>query len=229
MRVDIQQLPIPDWDLTCPRCRYALKCLTTHRCPECGLILDMEKIVRPWVRLRPPRVTGAERPLLDYGLVCGTCRRPLAGATVDECPHCTAPFVLTAPPGRYGWISIADDAAPLKVMHLQAILIDEQVPVLPLEFRSAAPVDFFRHSQSILIPREYWFEVRWLIMQAAQELARERSVPGVEWSCSKCGEDVPASFDVCWNCETPRETPPVGDSQRSPTVPDEKSPTDGAT
>ena len=29
-----------------------------------------------------------------------------------------------------------------------------------------------------------------------------------EWTCPNCHEGVPAGFDVCWNCETPR---PVAD------------------
>jgi hypothetical protein len=30
-----------------------------------------------------------------------------------------------------------------------------------------------------------------------------------EWTCPNCHEGVPAGFDVCWNCETPRPVPDV--------------------
>jgi hypothetical protein len=28
-----------------------------------------------------------------------------------------------------------------------------------------------------------------------------------EWQCERCGESVPANFDLCWNCELDRPTP----------------------
>ena len=29
---------------------------------------------------------------------------------------------------------------------------------------------------------------------------------GPDWRCPSCGETVPGNFDVCWNCQTSRET-----------------------
>ena len=27
------------------------------------------------------------------------------------------------------------------------------------------------------------------------------AIESMEWTCTKCGESNPGSFDVCWNCE----------------------------
>lgn len=37
-----------------------------------------------------------------------------------------------------------------------------------------------------------------------QKLKQEES----DWRCMKCGEWVDATFDVCWNCATPRKGQP---------------------
>ncbi|RMF77629.1 MAG: hypothetical protein D6744_11140, partial [Planctomycetota bacterium] len=67
MELDVWQLPIPDWGLTCPRCRYPLRGLPSHRCPECGTDLDMEKLVEPWSRIREPRFDGTQLPIPNFG------------------------------------------------------------------------------------------------------------------------------------------------------------------
>lgn len=32
----------------------------------------------------------------------------------------------------------------------------------------------------------------------------EDETPAATWKCPTCGEDVESDFDVCWNCQTPR-------------------------
>ena len=68
MDIDLNTLPIPDWGLICPKCRYPLVGLPAHRCPECGTEFDMADVVQTWHRLRDPRFTGHELPLPDFGL-----------------------------------------------------------------------------------------------------------------------------------------------------------------
>jgi hypothetical protein len=96
MDVDLTQLPIPDWGLTCPECFYPLKGLPSHRCPECGTTLDMPSLVHTWTRLRAPRFTGEELPLPDFGLHCKRCDAPLVGATEHRCGACDTPFDIYA-------------------------------------------------------------------------------------------------------------------------------------
>lgn len=42
---------------------------------------------------------------------------------------------------------------------------------------------------------------------AAQALLKERLAHGTQsrevWTCPSCEETVPASFEICWNCQTP--------------------------
>jgi hypothetical protein len=56
----------------------------------------------------------------------------------------------------------------------------------------------------LLVPREFFFDVLWLIRQATQDIQRVREQPDADWTCPSCGENVPAHFDVCWKCETAR-------------------------
>ena len=208
MPVDIQQLPIPDWDLHCPQCRYPLVGLPTHRCPECGLVLEMDQIVGPLVKLREPRFTGSERPLPDFGLVCGRCARALAGATGDACGHCGQLFACVPPEDRDGWVRVGSEwSAPLSVMHLQSILAEEQVPHVPYQLRpeQQSAIPSIVAPRTILVRREFWFEMRWLITRARSEMRDRVRKSGEEWTCPACGESVPYTFDICWQCQTARE------------------------
>ena len=36
------------------------------------------------------------------------------------------------------------------------------------------------------------------------------------WTCSACGEDVPATFDMCWQCGTSRDHPVLPDFDAAP-------------
>ncbi len=35
--------------------------------------------------------------------------------------------------------------------------------------------------------------------------------PAADWTCAACKESVPASFDACWNCQTPNPSNDAGD------------------
>ena len=45
--------------------------------------------------------------------------------------------------------------------------------------------------------------------EQAKRLLVELNEPrgdGVDWSCRNCQEANPSSFDLCWQCQTPRES-----------------------
>src|SRR5262245_40153584 len=137
MDIDLAQIPIPDWDIHCPGCGYALRGLTVHRCPECGRGFEMSEVVRTWTRLRAPRFTGAERPLPDFGLTCVACGAALAGANDDCCTTCRAPFELRAIQPQKTWFLIDESfVAPLNLIALAAVLEQAQVPIVPVSGRS---------------------------------------------------------------------------------------------
>ena len=42
------------------------------------------------------------------------------------------------------------------------------------------------------------------IIAAFMKAQRSTETNGHDWVCKKCGEAVPASFGICWNCMAPR-------------------------
>lgn len=190
--------------LYCPHCGYLLVGLREPRCPECGHRLDEDARLQSALRRRPPRFTGAERPLPDFGLDCKQCGELLVGAPEDACPHCTAPFDLRALPPSSVWFRLASlDLHGLTLVALQPLLWEEEIPYLTQEGKS------LRHHYGggtlaitdITVPTEFYFDVLHLLR--TQELRRQ-SAGDTEWQCLHCHEMSPATFDICWNCERPR-------------------------
>ena len=208
MDIDLHQLPIPDWGLVCPFCSYLLQGLPTHRCPECGRDLNIPSLIRPWTRLRGPRVTGRERPLPDFGLQCAQCQAPLAGAERMECPQCRAPFDLPALPLREKWFVLDRQlCGDLPIPGVQALLAAEDVPHVPVNEMTLSEI---YGGQSVMVnrlrvPSEFLFEVLWLLRKARREMEAVRAAgPGERWRCGHCGARNPGHFEICWKCEQPR-------------------------
>lgn len=207
MDIDLDQLPIPDWGIECPRCRYRLVGLPSHRCPECGVEFDMADVVKPWHRLREPRFTGHELPLPDFGMCCAGCQEPLVGARGRACPSCGEPFDPESVRPVKEWLIVDQPmCGDVTLAGIEVLLGVERVPYtraagkLLREIYGGTDVVGSR----LLVPREFYFEVLWLIRRAVLDMQRVREHPEADWTCSKCGEEVPGHFDVCWNCETPR-------------------------
>ncbi len=207
MEIDLNTLPIPDWDVRCPRCKYPLRGLPAHRCPECGAVLDMQSLVRTWTRLREPQFTGRERPLPDFGLRCGGCGASLAGAAESQCAVCGRAFdVEAARPARRWFLVDRDLTGELPLPIVEMLLETERVPFVVYGGRTA--VEIYMGSRSlgsrILVDSDFYFDVRWLLQRERSRLAARRAGPEpAAWRCEACGEDVPGHFDVCWNCQTP--------------------------
>jgi hypothetical protein len=213
VEIDLAQLPIPDWGLTCPRCHYPLRGLPTHRCPECGRRLVIKELVGPWTRLRDPRFTGHELPFPDFGLRCRACGQPLAGAAALACPSCGAAFDPERwRPPRTWFILDAALCGRLPVPGVQALLASEGVPHFPMFEMTIGEV---YGGRSIMVDRlrvasEFYFEVRWLLEDARREMEAVRAAGDRgAWRCAACGEENPVHFEICWNCEAPRTTSPA--------------------
>ena len=207
MEIDIEQLPIPDWDLVCRKCGYPLKTLPQHRCPECGLKVVMSELVQPWTRLREPQFTGRELPLPDFSLVCGDCDAPLAGATEFRCPGCRAPFDPRdgAPTGE--WYKIPPTLlGELPPRTVEMIFAEDFLPYVRRERRDLSRILGVDALAVVRfeIPGEFYFDL--LAALRRHELtAADPADP--DWTCSNCQEPNPATFKICWNCQRP----PLGD------------------
>ncbi|MGD8452906.1 MAG: hypothetical protein PVJ57_13885 [Phycisphaerae bacterium] len=217
MDVDLTQLPIPDWDLRCPQCNYPLRGLPSHRCPECGSEIDIPALIATWTRLRPPRYTGQELPLPDFGLTCAGCRAELAGATSHACPHCGRPFDPAALVPPREWF-ILDEAmcAPLLVPAVQILLLEERIPHVVVEEKSLREI-YGGHQLTftrLRVPSEFYCEVLWQLQRARHEAAAARTAGDTQdWTCPHCGESNPGHFELCWNCERPHAPPPERTSE----------------
>lgn len=203
MEIDPQALPIPEWNLACPQCNYPLCGLPEHRCPECGQIIDVSALVRPWTRVRPPWYTGEERPLADFGLQCGSCGAALAGAEGTQCPHCGESFDVTALlPHRKWFLLDRELAGDVPVAGLQVVLANEHVPHVPVDEKTASEIwsGPSLTTQRLRVPTEFFFDVLYLIERVRREMETIRATNPSDWNCSACREDNPGNFDVCWNC-----------------------------
>ncbi|MFO0837716.1 MAG: hypothetical protein U1D55_04255 [Phycisphaerae bacterium] len=209
MWIDTRALPTPDWDLLCPFCNYSLRGLPAHRCPECGHDFDPATLIQSWTRVRPPRFTGDERPLPDFGLACAQCRAPLAGAAADSCV-CGQAFALRRWQPRGAWFLIdADFAKPLGLSAAEIVLSSEQVPYIPLNNRSLPEIVMGTSplGARLLVPSEFYWDARYHLSAAARRAIEARSQARAEWRCPACGEDNPGHFEICWNCEAARPQP----------------------
>lgn len=202
MDVNLDELPIPDWGLTCPGCGYLLCGLPSHRCPECGRDLDMAAIVETWHRLREPRFTGRESPLPDFGLDCQACGRPLAGAAEWACPACGGAFDTQAFRPRTEWFEVTPQLrAGLPFQLLESILAAEYVPFMVRDDHNALGLMRWR----LLVPGEFYFDFRRLVRDAQVRIAAQQDCPAAQaWRCLQCGSENPDAFDICWQCQEER-------------------------
>lgn len=214
MNVDLDQLPIPDWGLKCPRCAYALRGLPSHRCPECGEILRMSELVRPWTRLRPPTYTGAELPMPDFGMRCRRCDSPLAGASTLACPVCGHMAKLQESRPRDAWFPVDDGLGELpRTASLDALLLQQGIPHIRSENRAGSDVLLARGVGAgiLYVSSEFYFDYLALIQTINSALTAPNQ-PLPDWSCAACGETCPGNFETCWNCGVARHEALQSDS-----------------
>jgi len=201
MPVDIHQLPIPDWGLLCPGCRYPLVGLPSHRCPECGLALRMDEIVPTWAPLRPPEFTGRELPVPDWDLHCRACKAPLTGAASHDCPACGRPCDPDEHRPQRPWFVVDEALARGLSLVIVALELDAaQIPYHPQRNtgRLDAILGRFAPGPTLLVPSEYSFDVREVVRRAR---AAAQTAAGPDRPCPHCGELCPPNFQLCWNCQ----------------------------
>lgn len=206
--IDLDQLPVPDWGLNCPKCRYPLRGLPGHTCPECGRAFKPEELVHSWTRLRDPRLSGGELPLPDFGVVCAACGMALAGAKARCCPVCGAAFEpLSWRPAGVWFVIDGALAGGLPMPLVEMLLSTEAIPYLVYDGRTV--VDIYTGGSALgsklLAASEFWYDFREAVTRTRREMTIDRQRQGASaWRCGGCGETVPAHFEICWNCERGR-------------------------
>lgn len=207
---ELERSPVPDWGLMCPQCRYMLRGLTSRICPECGAPFLVADLIRTWTRTHPPRFSAATRPVPDYGIRCAGCRAPLAGAAGSRCVQCAESFDLTRVQPARAWF-LADDALarPVDLLSLAVLIEAEAIPYYAQSGKTFTDLVLGRvaFGANLVIPSEFYFDVRFLIRRTAQEIEQRRTQPETEWPCAACNERNPDHFEVCWNCGAARSGP----------------------
>ncbi len=201
MDLDFNQLPIPDWGLACPVCRYALNGLPTHRCPECGTDIDVPSLIRTWTRLRAPTYRGDERPVPDWGLECGHCRAALAGMTGDACNVCGAALAGSLAPPRQDWFVVEPwHLGGLSPAVLLQVVEGELIPHYQSNEQGVYQIYFGSRplDQRVRVSREFYYDL--LAGLAARRKQRAQRPAGAPRVCPNCEETSPPDFEVCWQC-----------------------------
>ena len=166
----------------------------------------MERLVPPWTRVREPELTGAEDPFPNCGVQCAHCGHELAGATGGRCGNCEAPIRADElrPPGE--WFRLRSEwLGGMPEAQIAALLREELIPFVMRVGRTTEEIVMgaaFAETP-ILIPSDYYFDMRALIRDVQRDVARRRELAQHERPCPHCGEENPGSFDHCWNCEKP--------------------------
>jgi hypothetical protein len=206
--------PIIILGLVCPKCGYSLTGLTVNRCPECGSDFDLQRLFEDLhstethgrvqmlgpsdhhLQRREPQLTGRERPLPDLLLYCRACTRPLAGAEAGVCPFCGAPFKI----GDYVPEGEVVDMSPFVPPYLGSracwILYENKIPYVTLSEQIWGGLIRLRAR----VPRAFFFDA---LHALANAMPAVRARTG-DWQCPTCREMLPASFDLCWRCNTER-------------------------
>ncbi len=210
MDVDLQQLPIPDWGLQCPQCEYPLYGLPTHRCPECGTIIDVASLIRTWTRLRDPLFTGHELPIPEYGMLCSACGCTLDNSPTLACRGCGRDVSDQLTPPKTPWFRVHSSICRRFTIPQVGMLLEaELIPFLLSDERSVIEIHAGGAAIGgrLSVPSEFYFDLLWLL---ERERRKNEAAPArgahAAWDCQACGEHNPANFDICWNCGTACET-----------------------
>ena len=170
------ELPIPNMGWHCAKCRYPLRGLPRHICPECGTAFD------------PGALLGSE-PAVSLCTVS------------TEVEYAVVKSVLEARqiPHAFESADVLADTLRLRFASRRRL---GRVTV-PREFYFDA-VFWLRRATEAERPPEAGVasEAGRSCGRCASGESEGESVP--DWTCPQCGESVPGGFEMCWNCCTTR-------------------------
>ena len=166
---------------------------------------DPDEELYDWSNLPPPRFTGKELPIPDFGLACAECGEPLAGWHKFDCPECATPADLPATVPDRPFVRAYRSPRLEQVRMAKLILDTNHVPNrLGNESLQMAmgELPFVQISSEVLVPNSHYFDALYTLHHDWPESG---AASADEWTCHECGEICPGTFEVCWNCSAERE------------------------
>jgi predicted amidophosphoribosyltransferase len=155
---------------------------------------------------RPPRTLGADFTFPDTDLRCRRCRAPLIDVRDLRCPRCSVVLDPAALLPRDTLVAVTREfrqRQPLAILLARTTLENDGVPNASSAgdgtLRTIAGIS----AATLSVPRSYYFDAVALLIER-RAAAESSETPGDDWPCPACGESVPATFDLCWNCGRPR-------------------------
>lgn len=147
-------------------------------------------------------------PIPNLGLRCLGCGYILNGLPSHRCPECNREVVLDeyVPPGDF----------PIVILNGKEVILNDQVK----EIMRRAGILFMANlpppeaifgvgqtsalTQRLAVERSRYLEsIHWLRhFNETGEMPLDSRPTGTDWTCSQCGEENPASFELCWNCSS---------------------------
>lgn len=157
---------------------------------------------------RPPRTLGIDFEFPDTDLRCRDCRATLLGVRDGRCPRCHQPLDAPALLPRDTLVAVTREfrqRQPLAILLARTTLENDGVPNTSAAgdgtLRTIAGVS----AATLFVPRSYYFDAVALLSERRAAPDDSGDLPRGDWSCPTCGESVPATFDLCWNCGCARE------------------------
>ncbi|MBN2563143.1 MAG: hypothetical protein JXQ75_19650 [Phycisphaerae bacterium] len=148
-------------------------------------------------------------PVPDLGLRCLNCGYGLAGLPRHRCPECGRVFTIDEhiPKGDFPIVIFNGKEVGSKPEVVE-LLKRYQIPFTEMmgPIEAIYGLGGVTHSRSrIAVPRASYFAVIDLLRRQAlgEELPPVETSDRGDWTCTRCGEENPGNFEVCWNCNQP--------------------------
>lgn len=91
------------------------------------------------------------------------------------------------------------------VGHYQSILQQAEIPSFIRNENAAALSELQGPAfYPVLCVDDEYYDAAMELLRPIYE-AQHTEVPVADWVCPQCGETVPGSFELCWNCQQVRE------------------------
>jgi len=166
-------------------------------CPACGVQVALDALYAAASTSRTGRLLGG-----PYGLHCPSCATTLRVS--DPLVPLASLLLVALPAGVIAWLL----RGPLEVnLQFGAVMI--AIPVLMLlQLRYAqrfARLARAGGNEGLVMPLET-APAQAPAPRNEQEVVYTGAT--TPWHCGACGEENPANFDVCWQCQAPRGAPP---------------------